>query len=689
MPTSRSAPVNGRADTQNRPRRLLPRELAHAASVAAASAGLTISATVIPITAPLAVIAIVPMGLLAYRHRLRTLIAAVVASALIAFLMVGLPGLITVLNCAYIGGLTGIVKRRGGGVLAVAIASLVAGATLGVVITAILFVLVPLRQLVFGVIAASLTAVAAALGDVPGMAPAAGGMQDVIQIGFTDWPLLLIGCAAIIVMTVSLVGWWAMSRVLDRLGGIPDFHTLDVPPAELAGDQPAPVPVMLRGAGFRYPGTEHAALASTDLTVEVGEHLAVVGANGSGKSTLMLVLAGRPPTTGTVHRPGAVGLGRLGGTAVVLQHPESQVLGMRVADDVVWGLPCEVSIDVDRLLDEVGLSGMRDRATGGLSGGELQRLAVAAALAREPRLLITDEVTSMVDQDGRRALLGVLAGLTAHRQMSLVQITHYNDEAEHADRVINLSESGDNTAMVPTVPAPAATVDEVPTTGVPVLELDRVSHEYAAGTPWAHTALRDVSLTVHAGEGLLIQGGNGSGKSTLAWVMAGLTSPSVGAALVDGKPAVDQLGSVAIAFQAARTQLMRARVDEEVASAAGFCSTDHAQVVAALTKVGLDAALARRRVDHLSGGQMRRLVLAGLLARKPRVLILDEPLAGLDAASQRGLVGLLTDLRRTTGLTVVLISHDFLGVDELCPRVLQLTNGAIEVPVAPSTGGRS
>jgi energy-coupling factor transport system ATP-binding protein len=691
MSTSRNAPVSDSTTALRRPRRLLPGELAHAASVAAAAAGLTISATVIPITAPLGVVAIVPMGLLAYRHRLRAVIAAAVASALIAFLIIGMPGLITVLNCAYVGGLIGIVKRRGGGVIAVTSAALVAGAALGFFVTAVLLVLVPLRQLVFGVIAASLTAVADALGQIPGMAQAAGGMLNVIRIGFTYWPLLLVGYAAMIVMIVSLVGWWAMTRVLDRLGGIPDVHTLDVPPAELAGDAPvpAPVPVTLQAAGFRYPGAEHAALAPTDLTVEVGERLAVVGANGSGKSTLMLVLAGRPPTTGTVNRPGAVGLGRPGGTAVVLQHPETQVLGMRVADDVVWGLPREVKVDVDRLLEEVGLAGMGDRATSGLSGGELQRLAVAAALAREPRLLIADEVTSMVDQDGRNALLAVLAGLTEHRQMSLVQITHYDDEAESADRVISLSESGDNTAMVETAPTPAATVDEVPTTGVPVLELDRVTHEYAAGTPWSHTALRDVSFTVHEGEGLLIQGGNGSGKSTLAWVMAGLTTPTAGTALLDGKPAADQLGSVAIAFQAARIQLMRARVDEEVASAAGFCPTDHDRVVAALATVGLDAALARRRVDQLSGGQMRRLVLAGLLARKPRVLILDEPLAGLDAASQRGLVGLLTDLRRAAGLTVVLISHDFLGLEELCPRVLHLENGAIEVPVSPSAGGRS
>ena len=101
-----------------------------------------------------------------------------------------------------------------------------------------------------------------------------------------------------------------------------------------------------------------------------------------------------------------------------------------------------------------------------------------------------------------------------------------------------------------------------------------------------------------------------------------------------------------MSFQAARLQLMRSRVDLEVASAAGFSPRDHARVIAALAAVGLDAALADRRIDQLSGGQMRRVVLAGLLARSPRALILDEPLAGLDAASERGLLRLLEDLRR-------------------------------------------
>jgi energy-coupling factor transport system ATP-binding protein len=92
----------------------------------------------------------------------------------------------------------------------------------------------------------------------------------------------------------------------------------------------------------------------------------------------------------------------------------------------------------------------------------------------------------------------------------------------------------------------------------------------------------------------------------------------------------------------------------------------------------LDAALATRRIDQLSGGQMRRVVLAGLLARSPRVLILDEPLAGLDAASRRGLVRLLADRRRHTGLTIVVISHDFAGLEELCPRTLHLRDGMLE-----------
>ena len=126
-------------------------------------------------------------------------------------------------------------------------------------------------------------------------------------------------------------------------------------------------------------------------------------------------------------------------------------------------------------------------------------------------------------------------------------------------------------------------------------------------------------------------------------------------------------------------------MNEETKSSAGFSMYDQAKVTAALHTVGLDPTLAARRVDELSGGQMRRVVLAGLLARSPRALILDEPLAGLDAASQRGLLRLLVELRRRAGLTVVVISHDFVGLEELCPRTLHLQGGVLAT--APTAAG--
>ena len=100
---------------------------------------------------------------------------------------------------------------------------------------------------------------------------------------------------------------------------------------------------------------------------------------------------------------------------------------------------------------------------------------------------------------------------------------------------------------------------------------------------------------------------------------------------------------------------------------------------------GLEPELADRRIDQLSGGQMRRVVLAGLLARAPRAIVLDEPLAGLDATSARGLLRLLEELRRG-GLTIIVISHDFAGLEELCPRTLHLRDGVL-VPVPASTSG--
>jgi energy-coupling factor transport system ATP-binding protein len=647
---------------------------------------IAIISVVIPFAAGLALLGTVPTGLLAYRYRLRVLLAATVAAGMIAFLIAGLGGLMTVIHCAYIGGLTGFVKRKGRGTLTVVVSSLIAGVAFGAMSVGALSVMIRLRHLIFEVMTSNVNGVATFLTRVHMQGPAVELKRYFIwALHYWQWWMLVY--YGLGVMVVSLIGWWALSRLLERMRGLPDVHQLDA--WDAGGDEEVPVgpvPVRLDKVRFRYPGASQDALRELSLDLRVGEHVAVTGANGSGKTTLMLILSGRPPTSGSVERPGAVGLGKQGGTALVLQHPESQVLGTRVADDVVWGLPPGTEIDVDRLLSEVGLEALAERDTGSLSGGELQRLALAAALAREPALLIADEVTTMVDQQGRDALLGVLSGLTKRHRTALVHITHYHNEADSADRTIDLSDSPDNTGMVETSAAPAPTVAVDHRQHAPVIELVGVGHEYGIGTPWAKTALRDINLVIEQGDGVLIHGGNGSGKSTLAWIMAGLTTPTAGACLMDGRPTHEQVGAVALSFQAARLQLMRSRVDLEVASAAGFSHRDKDRVAAALAVVGLDPTLAERQIDQLSGGQMRRVVLAGLLACSPRALILDEPLAGLDAATQRGLLRLLEDLRRERGLTVVVISHDFVGLEDLCPRTLHLRNGTVET-MSTTAGG--
>ncbi|WP_425436822.1 ATP-binding cassette domain-containing protein [Mycobacterium rhizamassiliense] len=298
---------------------------------------------------------------------------------------------------------------------------------------------------------------------------------------------------------------------------------------------------------------------------------------------------------------------------------------------------------------------------------------------------MADEVTSMVDQSGRDTLLGLLSELPQRHSTALVHITHFDNEAASADRTISLS-TQDSTSMVQTTAPPPPTGAIMPRGRATAIELVDVGHEYNTGTPWAKTALRDINLVVEHGDGVLIHGGNGSGKSTLAWIMAGLTIPTAGACLIDGEPIHEHVGAVALSFQAARLQLMRSNVGLEVASAAGFPRYDERRVIAALGAVGLEPEIADRRIDQLSGGQMRRVVLAGLVARSPRALILDEPLAGLDAPSQRGLLRLLAQLRRERGLTLMVISHDFVGLEEVCPRTVHLRNGALE-PLSAATGG--
>lgn len=650
---------------------LRPIELATGAVLGAVTVGLSVIAAVVPLAAALQLIAAVPLSMLAQRFRLRALITATAAAVLVTFVAGGMVPAVSVATCGILGGIVGIVKRRNGGLLSVIFFATIGGTISGLLVIAALLILSNARELLFETMrntAAGVERITARWTLTAGAGRGFAGLTD----SFIDWWWLWTGGSMIAGFTLSaMFSWFVLSSTLDRLSWLESSDLLDLAPDQ---HPPAPLPVALREVSFRYPGAKADALTGINLTIRPGEFIAVVGHNGSGKSTLTRLLSGREPTGGTIERCGPAGLGRPGGTALVLQRPESQTLGVQVADDVVWGLPAGVTVDVDALLKEVGLEGLGRRETASLSGGQQQRLAVAAALARRPQLLIADEATAMVDPAGRRELLALLASLPARHQMTVVLVTHHEQDAAQADRVIHLDHGRLTTASAHWPRAHARAGLPAPSTE-PLLRLSAVSHTYNPETPWATAALHDVDLTVNRGEALLVVGGNGSGKTTLAWVMAGLIKPGSGTCELDGTPVSQKIGRVALAFQHTRLQLQRRTVGAEIESWGGR-ATGLGAVGRALDTVGLDRALAGRSIDELSGGQAKRVVLAAIVASHPRVIIFDEPLAGLDPAGRASAIGMLGQLRKA-GLTLVVISHDTAQLDTICTRAVELTHGRL------------
>ncbi|MDL9935372.1 DUF2232 domain-containing protein [Gordonia sp. ABSL1-1] len=662
-------------------------EIASIAIFGGLTVALVVIAAVIPLAQAAGLLAPVPLALVAARTRPRALITATVASTAVAFAMAGTGALATVIGSALIGGIVGDIKRRHRGLGSLTVATLVAAPIIGGISVLALLILKPLRELAIEAMTNTLGGVAKWLHKWE-PANGLGNLLDSMSTSINDYWWAWIWVSGTVGTVMSLyVAWWILGGVITRLESVPSEDTLA---GEVVDENAhvAPLPLRAVGVGFAYRPGARQILHDIDLTIGAGEFVAIVGANGSGKSTLAKLLAGREPTVGSLTRPGLPGLGQRGGTALVLQRPETQMLGSRVADDVVWGLPADAEVDVEALLAEVGLAGLGGRETSDLSGGQQQRLAIAAALARDPALLIADEVTSMVDPDGRGQLLDLLAGLPGRRGITVVLITHRANEAAAADRVIALADGRvvpPETSWMP-AQASSALADPPPVdlssdsgrrvpSRSPLLVLDHIGHAHLPGSPWEVRALTDVSLTVHRGDGLLIVGGNGSGKTTLAWIMAGLIEPGSGTCLLDGSPVAGQVGAVGLGFQHARLQLQKTTVADEIMAAGGE-KVGTAEVARVLELVGLSRAMATTGVDALSGGQMRRVVLAGLIARRPQILVLDEPLAGLDPYARDEIVDLLA-LLRSQGQTIVIISHDFESLDKVCDRRVELVDGRL------------
>jgi energy-coupling factor transporter ATP-binding protein EcfA2 len=641
---------------------LRPAELAEAAILADLAVGLHVLSWLLPLGLLLQAVSVVPMAALAARHRPRAVAVATVASACVVFLGGGLHLSIQTVTTGILGLGLGRAMRRGWG---------------------------PARTLALGVAGAGtfVTAVTLAVGWIfvssrnLALASARQGWRGTSRILERLHLHQLVGWGNAVV-SWSIAHWWASLPALEVLAvagltvvgralALPALRRLDA----VRSGRPPPVscgrcgpPVVLEQVGFSYPGSSAPALSEVSLCVPERAFVAVTGPNGSGKSTLGRILAGAEPTDGRVRR----GEGR---SAVVFQRPESQVLGVRVKDDLVWGLGEPGALDTEGLLGSVGLGGLAERETSTLSGGQLQRLAVAAALARHPRLLVSDESTSMLDPSGRREVLGLLRDLVATRGVSVVHVTHRREEAEGADSVFCLV--GGRLAQEDWAPDPKPTLPPPPRRepgGERLVVLEGVGLVYSPASPWAHRALSGVSLELGPGEGLLVTGDNGSGKSSLAWVLAGLVEPTEGRALFAGRPAHQCVGEVGVAFQHARLQLFRPTVAEDVAFGAEL---GPGELERAMAEVGLDPAMGARPIDELSGGEQRRVALAGLVARRPRLVVLDEPLAGLDQAGRQDLAGVLERLRRLHGVATVVVSHDEDLADRMADRRLVLSGGRV------------
>lgn len=223
-----------------------------------------------------------------------------------------------------------------------------------------------------------------------------------------------------------------------------------------------------------------------------------------------------------------------------------------------------------------------------------------------------------------------------------------------------------------------------------VLSCENLTYFYSVGTPFQTSAIKDVSFDVDEGEIVGIIGHTGSGKSTLIQHLNGLLEPEKGKVFVDGKDIWSKENrrsirnvrfQVGLCFQYPEYQIFEETVFKEIAFGPKQMGLDSDEikrrVLESMEYVGLDKSFLEKSPFDLSGGQKRRVAIASIIAMKPRVLILDEPCAGLDPKGRDVILDLIRDYRNRTGSTVLLVSHSMEDVARICSRVLVMNHGEV------------
>jgi energy-coupling factor transporter ATP-binding protein EcfA2 len=510
--------------------------------------------------------------------------------------------------------------------------------------------------------------------------------------------------------------------------------------SDLAIEQRAVPALALVGVTYSYPTAGASALGDVSLDLSPGEFTLLAGRSASGKSTLLRAACGLVPhfhggeIEGRIEVAGldaiAAGPGELAAVVgYVAQDPETQVVSTTVAAEIE--LPLEMRgdepADRARAVEEVALAlaipHLLDRAVDTLSGGELQRVALAAALVTRPRLILLDEPTSQLDPVAGDELIWLLRRLNEEWGVAVLLAEHRLERClAAADRVVAMEGGGiafdgappdflawshENDAALSTPaarlfslaglrPLPVGVRDarqtlrgtEIahpphiarrrvrdPRPTDPVLEAKNLWVELDRGEEM-RDVLRGIDLRLRPGERVALMGRNGAGKSTLLRTAAGLHEP------VAGKLRV---GSIALLTQNPSDYLVRERVGDELPGDEGM---------AALRIVGLEHAIDADPRD-LSGGERQRLALAIALAGRmegdqlPAVVALDEPTRGMDHIRKDELVALIRSLagdvdfvtqevtKSTRGAAVVVATHDVEFASAFAERVVLLGEGVV------------
>ena len=536
------------------------------------------------------------------------------------------------------------------------------------------------------------------------------------------------------------------------------------------------------------------AISHLNFTIEEGSFVCVLGHNGSGKSTLAkLFNALQIPTEGCVIISGMDSREEANvfpireKVGMVFQNPDNQIIASVVEEDVGFG-PENIGVPTEEIwkrvadaLEAVNMEAYRLKSPNHLSGGQKQRVAIAGTLAMEPKTIVLDEPTAMLDPSGRAEVIRSIRELNQKKGITIILITHYMEETVDADRIILMDQGKlvlDGTpkeifskveelkSLRMDVPLITDLAHELRLSGMPVsegilkeeelveellsifgedsfvegerevaasqvsatvseekdketdkdfiLKVENLSCIYQKGTAMESYALKDIHLSIKRGSFSALIGHTGSGKSTLLQHFNGLIKPETGEISVHfrknpalilqdkgflfwkgKKRKVEKEGilsfreegfdfqglrfKVGLVFQYPEYQLFEETVFEDVLFGPKNqgLSLEEARKEAeeALRSMGVEEALWQKSPFELSGGQKRRVAIAGVLAMEPELLILDEPTAGLDPAGREELFQVIAHLQERYAMTILLVSHSMDDVARYAEEVFVLNQG--------------